>query len=183
MALYPWEYEKENVLESIQTWLRTHQMLDGFCQIKVWSGLDLIPKNRLHIIKIWKDELRVNLKNIFTMTEYDEDFRFETATLSENQNVDSQFDLASKFDLVSEASKPNIEKELQQLIKKEFQELFMKYTLENAEEYLSSGRQIDRKFAEHSARIAVNKAADFLMKKYDISMPEMIKIIEQTGRI
>ena len=61
-------------------------------------------------------------------------------------------------------------------IEREFIDLSQLYTFEEAQKFLSAGKSIDQ---NEISKIVVNRASDELMRKYSISMPEMVKIVEQ----
>lgn len=66
-------------------------------------------------------------------------------------------------------------------VEDEFIDLCQQYTFEEAARFLSTGKSVDHK--EISKRV-VNRATEELMRKYSITMPEMIKIVERaSGRM
>ena len=66
-------------------------------------------------------------------------------------------------------------------VEDEFIDLCQTYMFEEAERFLSTGQPIDSK--EISKRV-VNRASEELMRKYSITMPEMVKIVERaSGRM
>jgi hypothetical protein len=66
-------------------------------------------------------------------------------------------------------------------VEDEFVNLFQQYTFEEAEKYLSAGQTVNQK--ELSERV-VNRACEELMRKYGITMPEMVSIVERVaGRL
>jgi len=60
----------------------------------------------------------------------------------------------------------------------DFIDLCQQYTFEEAETFLSTGKSVDRK--ELSNRV-VNRASEELMRKYSITMPEMVKIVKRAS--
>jgi len=64
----------------------------------------------------------------------------------------------------------------QKKIEAEFIDICQQYTFEEAERYMATGQPVDSK--EISKRV-VNRASEEIMRKYNITMPEMVKITER----